>query len=244
MSASLPPLKSCPIARQPPRVSSLALSQKSSHARLYSGAIALHSSHEVLIAPHCSTSLGFCPSRLLCRSNPCPSLRADLPAFLTLGGGGGFGDVGPLEPCCGGAIAVQQHSSLFKSGNLCINSLNNLCCVHGRDYSLRSRSLLNWQSRKCCWTDCLLCKPADTGDGAAHGTGAQRPSLLRLVIRQAVWRTATGLVCSVKAPLFKQSVVRCACTLRGCAGGDGGELSCKRLAPHRVNPVKHFALNS
>ena len=147
MPASLPPSKSCPIARQPPRVSSLALSQKSSHARLYSGAIALHSSHEVFIAPHCSTSLGFCPSRLLRRSNPCPSLRADLPAFLSLGGGVGFGDVGPLEPCCGGAIAVQQHSSLLKSGNLCINSLNNLCCVHGRDYSLRSRSSLNWQSR-------------------------------------------------------------------------------------------------
>src|SRR6201999_4103784 len=126
-SASLPPLTSWPIARQPSRVSSLALSQKSRNACLYSRTIASHSSHDVFIAPpNASTSLGFCPSCLLRRSNPCPSLRADLPAFVSLGGRSGFGAEGPLGRCCRSGIAVQQRSSLLKSGNLCINSLNYL----------------------------------------------------------------------------------------------------------------------
>jgi hypothetical protein len=80
----------------------------------------------------CSTFFSLCPSGLLRRSNPCPALRAHLPAFR--GGGGGFGDESFPPLYCGSGSTIQQRSNLLKPGNLCINIPNNLSFVHAKDY--------------------------------------------------------------------------------------------------------------
>jgi hypothetical protein len=78
-------------------------------------------------------SLCLCPSRLLGCYYPCPSFCAHLPT-LGLQCRGAFWANG--SPALGwGGMTVQQDSRLLKAGNLCIDSLDNLCGVHVGDYS-------------------------------------------------------------------------------------------------------------